>query len=455
MSIPFLQIFQKVPLNYNEGFNGYHVLALLGGEPLYPPLDAFSTNNYPPLSFHVVAALTPLFGDPIIAGRFLAAASLLVSGLNIAIVVFVLTRYRFAALLTPLVLLVYVGMWFNNYTAMNDPQWFGHALQTSGLAVFVTGRRLVPETGRLVLAVALLFLGGLVKHNLLVLPLALLIWLAIHDRRAALHFIAAGMVAVVVAAAVGWLLYGPSVFRSVFLHARVFDPQLMAHMMARHASAFAPFAVAMVALALLAWRDAGVQLVLLIYAVGLLVGVPALGGEGVNFNALFDVVLATCMGLMLFAALLATRLEPAGLGFGTAFSLSAALMAAPLLGGLTEANGAFKHWRWVGQREGEYLALIESLATTEGPVACHMLSMCLWAGKAFEVEVYNYGQKLKTGRVPSELLLERIRTGYYKRLQLQENFFEIGVVPENVEQAIRERYVVERSAPSLVLVPRP
>src|SRR5277367_3164070 len=51
------------PINYNEGCNAYFVSAVLAGGPLYFPPDALTTNNYPPLSFYLLAPLASLLGD--------------------------------------------------------------------------------------------------------------------------------------------------------------------------------------------------------------------------------------------------------------------------------------------------------------------------------------------------------------------------------------------------------
>ena len=47
----------RMPLNYNEGWNAYHALSVAQGRALYPPADALLPNNYPPLSFHLVAGV--------------------------------------------------------------------------------------------------------------------------------------------------------------------------------------------------------------------------------------------------------------------------------------------------------------------------------------------------------------------------------------------------------------
>ena len=71
---PFIRIVLTIPLhvslNYNEGWNAYHALEVMRGSPLYPAAPHFFFNNYPPLSFYLMAGATRLVGDPIVAGRW-------------------------------------------------------------------------------------------------------------------------------------------------------------------------------------------------------------------------------------------------------------------------------------------------------------------------------------------------------------------------------------------------
>ena len=58
-----------IDLNISEGWNAYNALAILQGRALYPPRSLLIANNYPPLSFYVLAAVTPLFDNAVFAGR--------------------------------------------------------------------------------------------------------------------------------------------------------------------------------------------------------------------------------------------------------------------------------------------------------------------------------------------------------------------------------------------------
>src|SRR3974390_3246372 len=42
-------------VDVNEGWNAYHVDAILHGLPLYPSPDLLITNNYPPLYYYLLA----------------------------------------------------------------------------------------------------------------------------------------------------------------------------------------------------------------------------------------------------------------------------------------------------------------------------------------------------------------------------------------------------------------
>ncbi len=73
--------------NYNEGWNAYHAAsAMQAPRTLYPGPQSLLTNNYPPLSFFIVGAVSALTGgDAILAGRLVAFVSTLGIGLCLGI----------------------------------------------------------------------------------------------------------------------------------------------------------------------------------------------------------------------------------------------------------------------------------------------------------------------------------------------------------------------------------
>src|SRR5580765_3083964 len=79
LAIPVL-----APLDPNEGWNAAHALALLAGHGLYPPPQSLMVNNYPPLSFYLVAGLARQSHDAILIGRWLSLLAFVTTGTGIA-----------------------------------------------------------------------------------------------------------------------------------------------------------------------------------------------------------------------------------------------------------------------------------------------------------------------------------------------------------------------------------
>ncbi len=189
---PLSSITTRVPASYDEGWNAYNAAAAIGGGRLYPPPDALIADNYPPVSFYVVGEFGRVVGDNIIAGRLIALASLAIVAGNIFLVLRSLDARPLACGFASLVYLAYIGAFFYGYVAIDEPQWLGHALETGGLVIFLMSRGRHPGWLGL-LAPALMAVAGLVKTNLMPLPLAILIWCAIYDRVELRRWLAIGV----------------------------------------------------------------------------------------------------------------------------------------------------------------------------------------------------------------------------------------------------------------------
>src|SRR5690606_29145217 len=142
--------------------------------------------NYPPLSFHIVAGIAQVVGDDIIAGRLVALVALAITTLNVGLAARRLGAPFQIGLATALAFFCFIALFFTDYVAVDDPQWLAHAFQSTGLVVLLGGRR-VWRT--LIAVAALMVAGGLVKHNVLALPIAATLWLALEDRRALLRWL--------------------------------------------------------------------------------------------------------------------------------------------------------------------------------------------------------------------------------------------------------------------------
>jgi hypothetical protein len=111
--LPFvLQVSLITTPNYNEGWNAFFALKAMRMENLYSSPGTLVQNNYPPLSFYIVGLIGTLIGDQVIAGRLVSLASMLIVSFNIFLSVFLMTRDRFASVLSGLLYLAIMGAFF-------------------------------------------------------------------------------------------------------------------------------------------------------------------------------------------------------------------------------------------------------------------------------------------------------------------------------------------------------
>ncbi|MCQ8278604.1 hypothetical protein NFI95_09085 [Acetobacteraceae bacterium KSS8] len=399
---PVLTIPLHIPINYNEGWNaGFDTRAVFAGKgPLYPGPDTFVFNNYPPLGFLLVGAAGRFLfgGDMILAGRVIALLSLLWSAIMLACCIRRLGGKGRAAWAGALLLLLITATFFRGYVAMDDPQWLAHAAMLTGLAVLLgvdLGQERL-QAGRIVLACALVLAGGFIKHNLVALPIATTLWLCWRRPHAGLVWIGTAIAGLVLGAALIEISYGPAAFTDILHHRRVFRVHLLTHAINR----LAPLLPGLILMALFLRRRTsgpGAVLVALFAVIALVTGTLQRMGEGVYYNAHFEAMIATCLGvglvlnsLSLAAPLTGRRhLSPA---------LALGLTLTPIFGAmpwhLPIAWDAMQD-RYAEQRA--WAPVIADLAAAPGAVGCHYLSLCYWAGKPFETDLFNLSQSVMAG----------------------------------------------------------
>lgn len=390
-----------VPLDPNEGWNAYHAAAAMSGTPLYPRPSALFFNNYPPLSFYLVGALGRLVGDNIFAGRIVSLLAFAVAGLFVVLIGRRIMKAGWAPSLAGAPFFASVLLLFSDYVGMNDPQLLGHALQLAGLLLLMR----VPRRPQSIVLAAFLFTCALfVKHNLLVLPLATVAWLAIEDRAGALKLAAAS----IVFGAAGLICFRVAVGSGVFVH--LASPRLwsIAGMRTGLFAALTWASVPLLGIGYFLYAEPCDRRVVFcaIYAVfGLLIGAIASGGAGVDANAFFDLAIALSLSIGLTLERLGSRGWPvapaAVLAFlPIAFSLYAALDA-------DWYTRDFWLHPWVDEARTAN-ADIALLRANNGDALCETLALCYWAGKGEAVDVFNLGQAYATDARNDRALIEKI-----------------------------------------------
>lgn len=383
-------VFSSVLLDYNEGWNAFQAAAAMGKGALYPPASGFTANNYPPLSFYVVSFFSGLSGDLIVSGRIAS----LVSMIAVAMAVLAATRRivpeeKSAGWLACLIFLLCNVTVFRSYVAMDDPQWMGHAFMTAGLLALLWKK---PGDRVPLLSIALfclmMFLGVLVKHNIIAIPVSVAIWLFSFDRRGFLICLALAVLSAVAIAALDGLLFDGNMIASVIEFKRSYSLGRMLH----HSLLVILF-VPMIMCSGRLWRerrrDRRAGLLVIGIWVSLLLGVLQGSGSGVDINAYFEMLIFLSIACPVALAL---RSPPA---WGRRFRFLLALPPAIMIPYGAVASASEIRGKAAGVAAVD--AMVSRIRTIPGPVACEDLALCYWAGKDFEVDFFSTRQKLTQG----------------------------------------------------------
>ena len=432
---PLYSITARIPASYDEGWNAYNAEAAIGGGMLYPPRDALISDNYPPLSFYVVGALGRLVGDDVIAGRLIAVASLFIVAGNIFLTLRALDAPPLACGFATLLFLAYTGAFFRGYVAIDEPQWLGHALETSALVIFLKRR-----DGRLarlgLLAPALMVIAGFVKTDLVPLPLAVMIWCAIYDRAELRRWLAIGSALGATIAIACYLRFGADFVSDVLLQPRPYSLTRLLTAARKDLSPLFLLIAGGVWLYLRAGDKPPVRLILLWAALGGALGLIFVGGAGVNYNAFFDFAIALCVAM----GLLVAELRRGGGGRLPAAAVMLLLALPPLtrVPGRIAASaadlGRAAEQRRTGRED------IAFLAAQPGPAACEMLALCYWAGKAEEIDFFNTEQKIIEGAIAPDVLIDKLDRRYYGAIALTDNAPREEQLPPAVMARLRANY---------------
>jgi hypothetical protein len=394
------------PINYNEGCNAYFVSTVLARTPLYFPPDALLTNNYPPLSFYLLAPLASLMGDAIFAGRLVAWLAFAAVAGFIVTICHRMQGDRIAALLAGMIFAGFIVINYDIYVGMNDPQMLAHAIMLCGLWVLL---RRPDAPGSAVAAAVLMAVALFVKHNILALPLAVAVWLAVYNGRAAIRFVAAGAAAGALGLAACLAAFGPDFVSSLLAPRQYIPARAWRHAVTWLMPIEVPVLLAFLG-AVIDRENRATALFFLYLLIALGLAWLLAGGSGVNFNLMFEVVIAFSLAAgQLVAAL---RRQPALRRWVIGAYAAAAVVNAGLVG--TKDELLLRPWIAAQRaREAATVETVRLLAERPGPALCENPALCYWAGKPFELDPLNFEEGVAAGTKDEGIVLRRIASGYY------------------------------------------
>jgi hypothetical protein len=384
-------------IDVNEGWNAYHADAV-GSDALYPDAGSLITNNYPPLSFYVIHALSSLGLDAIAVGRLLSLVSVPITGIGIASCVRALGGTWIAATVAALWYAATMSRFFDVYIGMNDPQLPAIAAMVCALAWFLHRRALGRAAEP---AVLLMVLAGFYKHTVVATPIAALIQFATENQRLAARAAILG----VGAAAIGLML-------GTFVYGHAFLDQLLAPRTYSLAQALGSLgqlqwiAPALIIWALWAWYDRksrAARFTALYIAVALAAFFVQKFGAGVAANAQFELVAATAIGLGV--AFSATEATPFARRFGantSRLAILGVLIVRLLLSNHVEpylvlASPEFR--RLFHENADVVRREVERVRNIPDAVHCSVITVCRLAGKPFVFDPFAIEQRVKTGKL--------------------------------------------------------
>ncbi len=395
-----LIIFHHVPLDVNEGWNAQlasRAASIAGEHGLYSSHDGFVFNNYPPLSFILMGGLVRLGCDAIIAGRILSCFSVIVTACLIARIIWTLTGKISAAAAVSALFLVTVNTAFYGYFGTNDPQWMAQALMLGGLCVLLGKGGADLATWRLFLSACLIVLGGFTKHNLVALPLAMGLWLFFVSPKKAVIWGAMVSGLLLVGFVAFYEFYGVSFFQNIFLQRRVVRLERGVHALRE-----LPFMGGMLLVGIWIfcrrWKVVSLKdpsvLVMLFLIFGCLFGVLEAMGEGVDYNCVFDALVAGTLlcGLGL-ASLLSQEGQEAPLKWACWMMTVPLLVLVPL-----RSVDFYKEVQSVTLKEQEWQTHIVLLRGYNNSLLCTDMALCYWAHSHEAVDGFNFSQALKKNK---------------------------------------------------------
>ncbi|NIQ13366.1 MAG: hypothetical protein GTO02_02835 [Candidatus Dadabacteria bacterium] len=443
----------KFSIDYNEGWNVYHGIRAVSEIAFYNDVPKWTPINYPPLSFYFVGFFGKLFGNPLLAGRFISILSLIITGFIVADIVRKSGGDSYSSVFSGLFCMALFSTYATHYVGMNDPQMLGHVFMMIGFLIYSYSFK-----NNLFLVALFFSLGLFTKHNLIALPIAVILDLLIRSRKDFVKFIISFSLIVLGFLIVVTLISGNGFVQQVFLTgSRKYSlMRAIKYSFSWGKYLKIPLLVSIPAV-FLAFKNQPFRVVSLYLFISLGAGCYFSGGSGVDINIFFDTFISISILIGLLFSYLHNNCRvslkhPNLIGFSLFILLtSSILINIPAKGITTNAYASFQ------KKEMGFLADAEFLSNYIGPSICENILLCYSSGKNFEYDPFNVGQLIYEKRIEEKEILDKLQSGYFKVIQLnkslKDNYFkdsnygEIklkGRFTENFKKALGKYYTLIR-----------
>jgi hypothetical protein len=415
---PITFVFER---NYNEGWNVYNAQRLLHHKLIYDD-NYWRVNNYPIGSFIIIAGVNFLTHDLLLSGRIVALTSFAAIGVLAAIAVWRFGGQRIDAVFAGGCALGFCYLMAPAWIVVDDPQTLGEAVMLGGLVSYISRP---PHRRSLLRTAFLVVLGSFIKHNLVAIPLAITIDLAISSPRRLLQWLAWCAGLTVGSLTLTQLVAGGSYIEHL-LSPRTFTWYGVRYHLMKYLRLFKFPLIALVLFARPVFS--GERIVLAAWGAISLVSAAILSGfEGTSYNMFQDaaVFLGIAAGVMLYELRKRLvinwdahgRLARVGLG------VLPLLLAQPILARSPQAVDRLYHigalFEFDRQTEQAFFDDARYISEKVGPAICESLLLCYTAGQPFALDPFNSRQYILAGRLDQGELIRRIAAREFAVIQVR------------------------------------
>jgi hypothetical protein len=407
--------------NYNEGWNVYNAQRIIDHELVYDD-NYWRVNNYPVGSFLIVAGINLLTHDLLLSGRIVALVSLVTVAALAAVVTRSFGGDRIDAIFGGACALGFCYLVAPAWIMVDDPQTLGEAVMLGGFATYISRS---PDRLSLSLAALLVVLGGFIKHNLMAIPLAITLDLAIRSPRRLPFWLTccAGFVA-------GFLGFTQIVAGGAFID-HLLSPRIFTWYGARYhlMKYLRLFKFALAAIVLFSPTVfTGRRIVLAIWGIiSIVVATIFSGFEGTSYNMFQDaaVFLGIAAGVMFCE--LRQRMSAGGAIRGRfawiVLGLLPFLLAQPIFARSMNAFLQICHsdalLEFNRKAEEAFLAEAKYISESHGLAICESLLLCYVSGQPFILDSFNSRQYILAGRLDQGELIRRIAAHEFAVIQVR------------------------------------
>jgi hypothetical protein len=317
--------------------------------------------------------------------------------------------------------------------AIDDPQMLAHAIMMAGLLI---AWRSNFSLRAVCIAAITIVIGGFTKHLLLALPAAMTVMFVVQRRDRLPAWLGTAVVTGLLLCAVAGWAYGADFFHDL-LSGRVYSPHLAKKFTEETLRQLWPLLIPSGIALVGAWRSRqdGLEkrttfaLSYVVFAAA--TGIAAAGGQGVDINAFFDLVIASSLCIAIGVDYLwswprsgqaSGSVSPGRIMAGCGTAVVAVWMPTAMATQieLRQLPQQIAEIRALDSLEAHTRSEIGTLRTLgHGRAACEELALCYWAHSAFEVDFFNFGQKLRTHALSNSACEQIFSSSHVTVVQLQ------------------------------------